>query len=446
MFRGRGGARPRSARFRQAVVLSNRIRAAARREHQARAKAAGVAHALSQITLSRSDESRLAESGAPRSEPHRRLDEDATDEGIVRAGFASDDAQARLCTGLGERTAQRARIICAEALVQCQEKALREVMQRPGGSFCTLKRSFDETPFRLRDDDGAITSHKLLHQRCFLRWSREAASRVVFPAVELVAGTGPGQLEALERVSESLTLESLRNAAGRVDVFAHICVGDSSRANRLTNAMLAAELPNLLHWTQRCDSHACWWHTLRPMENMSLVDPLFCFARLLKVKTVRQRLASAMVAIAKKDVASNTHVCIPPPDEAVARQRAVFGNTLGVLVRWCDELPEHDESIRLRSLSKSIQTAIPTWKQMLNGLKSGGNKLCHYCWASGGGRCCRDALDVSTKVEVAVKEVIVGALLAGTPDPTKTRWFVCSAMLRSVTLAVVCGNLLPRAW
>ena len=39
MFRGRGGARPRSARFRQAVVFSNRIRAAARREHQARAPA-----------------------------------------------------------------------------------------------------------------------------------------------------------------------------------------------------------------------------------------------------------------------------------------------------------------------------------------------------------------------------------------------------------------------
>ena len=284
MFRGRGGARPRSARFRQAVVVSNRIRAAARREHQARAKAACVAHALSQITLSRSDECRLAESGAPRSEPHRRLDEDATDEGIVRAGFASDDAQARLCTGLGERTVKRARIICAEALAQCQEKALQEVMQRPGGSFCTLKRSFDETPFRLRDDNGAITCHKLLHQRCFLRWSREAATRMVFPAVELVASTGPGQLEALERVSESLTPESLQNAAGRVDVFGHICVGDSSRANRLTNAMLAAESPNLLHWMQRCDSHACWWLTLRPMEDMSLVDPLFCFARLLKVK------------------------------------------------------------------------------------------------------------------------------------------------------------------
>merc|ERR1712197_116018 len=99
---------------------------------------------------------------------------------------------------------------------------------------------------------------------------------------------------------------------------------------------------------QRCDSHACWWLTLRPMEDTSLVDPLFCFARLLKVKTVRQRLASAMVAIANKDVASNTHVFIPPPDEAVARQRAVFRNTLGVLVRWCDELPEHDARSHLR--------------------------------------------------------------------------------------------------
>ena len=192
MFGGRGGARPRTARFRHAVAVSNRIRAAAGREHQARAKAAGVAHALSQITLSRGDECRLAESGPPRGVKHRRLDLDATDEGIVRAGFASNDAKAQLGTGLGEQTVQRARIMCAEALVQCQEKALREVMQRPGGSFCTLKRSFDETPFRLRDDDGAITSHKLLHQRCFLRWSREAASRVVFPAVELVAGTGPG--------------------------------------------------------------------------------------------------------------------------------------------------------------------------------------------------------------------------------------------------------------
>eukprot|EP00974_Lingulodinium_polyedra_P082640 8002934-Lingulodinium_polyedra.AAC.1 len=111
-----------------------------------------------------------------------------------------------------------------------------------------------------------------------------------------------------------------------------------------------------------------------------------------------------MVAIASTDVASNARVLIPPPGEALARQRAVLKHTLGVLTQWCDELPDHAESARLRSLGKSIKNAIPTWQQMINGLKSGCNKLSRYCWASGGRRCFRDAADVLTKVEVVAKE------------------------------------------
>lgn len=43
-------------------------------------------------------------------------------------------------------------------------------------------------------------------------------------------------------------------------------------------------------------------------------------------------------------------------------------------------------------------------------------------------------------------DVILGLLLAGSPDPTQTKWFSCAVRLRAVLLGLACHRLLARAW
>ena len=89
-----------------------------------------------------------------------------------------------------------------------------------------VKRSSDETPFRIKvAARGVEVSVNLFNQRCFLRWSATHATRCIFPAVELMDASGSGLLEALERVSPALSLESAREICARLDFCPGAAVG-----------------------------------------------------------------------------------------------------------------------------------------------------------------------------------------------------------------------------
>ena len=46
----------------------------------------------------------------------------------------------------------------------------------------------------------------------------------------------------------------------------------------------------------------------------------------------------------------------------------------------------------------------------------------------------------------AIREVVGGLLLAGSPDPSDTKWFSVAVRLRAVLLGIGCHSLLPRVW
>ena len=166
-----------------------------------------------------------------------------------------------------------------------------------------------------------MTVSKLLNQRCFIRWSADRASRAIFPAVQLGKETAAGLMEALERVSPALQIESLRAAADRVGVFLHAFIVDSLPANGKLFQMWAAAVPRALHWKMRCDSHACASITGRPLDARGLFDAMFCLQRLLGTQDVRDRLQRRMVQMAVEDVrGGGTRVGAPPPRGAAAAQ------------------------------------------------------------------------------------------------------------------------------
>ncbi len=186
----------------------------------------------------------------------RRSDKDISSEAVVMAAFAPSDAAAERSTGLGEKTALRAQVLCAEALATLQEQRFREVMEGLRGGFAVVKRSCDETPFHMRRGSwGPATVSKLLNQRCFLRWSTDRACRAIFPAVELEDESHEGLMEALERVSPALNLDGVRAAADRADVFLQVHIMDSLPANGKLFQRWAATVPQALHWKLRCDAH-----------------------------------------------------------------------------------------------------------------------------------------------------------------------------------------------
>lgn len=421
----RGGARPHPRAFGRIVAARNRARAASARAEVAAAKRDRFTQACSNGTLwSRRDECLVIEGrcGAV-SGRCVRADKDITSDAVIVAAFSDDVAQAATRTGLAPRSIQRAAIVCAEALAKLQENRLATIL-RGQNTFVVIKRSFDETPFTLRGDDGVRVCLKLLNQRCFVRWSSQRSARIVFPCVLLHGTDSLALLEGLERVSNTLNLDQLKeitNADGnRPRFFVHVWLGDSLAANKLLFRVAVELVPEPLHWLQRCESHICNLITARPFNVDDLVGPIFCLSKLLRVPELRRRLADGLVQVAQREVRQNILVGIPPPAEAVQKQALLFHSTLAPVLGWFEDTAHVDVFPRLQQLKAGIRASVALWKEMFTALHM--PAVTHYCYSAEPGRlrCCTDEEQAASQ-----------------PEPKAT----LSWLLRDHTLKHICIDL-----
>ena len=296
LFPTRGGARPRTRLVRSVarqVMLRRRDVQRVRQEVGPAADSWAQA-AADHVCVARADEAKVL-FGCDGVQPiGLRRDKDISSDAVVLAAFAPDDSTAARATGLNEISVHRAQVVCCEALAQFQEARLRDIMGGLDGGFLVVKRSSDETPFHVRKGArDAATVIKLLNQRCFLRWSPTCATRAIFPAIELGDASAPGLLEAMERVSAELDIDAMRAAAARVDVCAQVHIMDSLAANTVAFEAWAGATPQVLHWRQRCDVHACQLITVRPLDARGLFDPMFCLHKVVAPRRHSGPLAEA---------------------------------------------------------------------------------------------------------------------------------------------------------
>ena len=379
--------------------------------------------------------------------PGQNREKDIFSDAVVLAAFAPDDATAAQSTGLSALCVHRAQIVCCEALSQLQEGRLREIMGGLDGGFLVVKRSSDETPFNMAmgPSDPVVVS-KFLNQRCFLRWSPTCATRVIFPAIELEDESAAGLVEAFERASPALNIDGMRAAAARVDLCAQVHLGDSLAANAAAVGAWARAVPQVLHWKQRCDVHACQLITMRSLDTRGLFDAMFCLHKLLRHRATRDRLQQRMVQMAVEEVNSGgTSVLVRPPEDTAASRTTVLQESLFLMLQMCDAHLDFDVWPQLRKFKDSVRQGVPLLEQMFNGAWREA-RVRHYCCLPDGGRCCHGHAAVAENVTKVVKVVLCGLLFAACPEPTKTKWFSCAMCLRSVLLGVCCHGLLRRAW
>ena len=101
---------------------------------------------------------------------------DVSSSSLIRAAFAGLDSAGAVETGLKRDTVRRAIVVCAEALTARQESRARRLMDGLAGGFVVLKRSWDETPFWMKDPKTLENIPlKILNQRIFFRWSKGEA-------------------------------------------------------------------------------------------------------------------------------------------------------------------------------------------------------------------------------------------------------------------------------
>ena len=195
---------------------------------------------------------------------------------------------------------------------------------------------------------------------------------------------------------------------------------------------------------QRCDAHQCALMSTRPFDQEDLVNSTYCFSKLLQDKQVRQRLSQGMKRVIRDDLARNIFIGIPPPAESREALKLLVDYALEPILRWSQSSSEVDVLPRLQRLKDSIKQGVHLFKCMYNGLSH--KCVTHYCWLPEGGRCCDSTEDVIQKVCEATDKVIMGSLLAGSPDPTTVKWFSIAVRFRSMVLGNGCHGLLSRAW
>ena len=166
----------------------------------------------------------------------------------MAAAFATNSLGAALATGYRLDSVRRSLILAAEVLAEKQERYMKEVVASHRGPFMIVKRSWDETRVNVRESGGPVTPTKMSNQRCHLRWSRNQASRLMFPAIELQGTDALSQLEGLERVCPPISIGALSTVAQRLPWMVSLMLGDSLSANKLMFYILASLMPDAFHW------------------------------------------------------------------------------------------------------------------------------------------------------------------------------------------------------
>ena len=137
---------------------------------------------------------------------------------------------------------------------------------------------------------------------------------------------------------------------------------------------------------------------------------------------------------------------ISPTNDELNFQRHLIKSTLEKVVGWCEDSEAFDALPRLQSLKKGIKSGVETFRRIFN--CCGEPRVTHKCFdgTQAPPLCCQNEAVVLRDAKHVVKDVIVGLLLAGSPEPTETKWFSMAVRLRAVWLGISANNLLRRAW
>ena len=153
---------------------------------------------------------------------------------------------------------------------------------------------------QVRDTDGGhIIPVKLMNHRLSLRFGTAPDSQVTIPmlGVELKGTSAADMQSAFTRICAAANSESvLSRAISLTDIFISWEVVDSAAPNfrRFKVNCQSMQQPSALHYRQRCDSHQLNLTTMRGFDNAGIINPTFCFAKLLRNKAASVVVSAAL--------------------------------------------------------------------------------------------------------------------------------------------------------
>ena len=121
---------------------------------------------------------------------------------------------------------------------------------------------------------------------------------------------------------------------------------------------------------------------------------------------------------------------LPTQDDATFQDH-VFKSCIALVLEWCDDSQACDLFPRLQNVKTSVRTSAYMWKTMFNCLNA--PKVTHLCSGPG---CCSNLQACTKRVTIAIDDVVVALLLAGTPDPTECKWFSAAVRIRAMLVAL----------
>jgi hypothetical protein len=134
-------------------------------------------------------------------------------EAIVRAAFEADPRDAKMLTGLKDRSVARAPAVVSDMLASLSNDKIEGLLSSPH-PFLVVKRASDETPLRCKEagSSGQVVPIKVLNTEFHMRWGRghHCRSRVPVMGIELHATDGVGLIEGLERALPSTSVRWLK--------------------------------------------------------------------------------------------------------------------------------------------------------------------------------------------------------------------------------------------
>lgn len=141
--------------------------------------------------------------------------------------------------------------------------------------------------------DGTFVPICCLNARIVCRWGPHSSHNMHVPLIasEMPSKCTAGLMETLSRACPSLlSMDRLTLAVENSDLFVIVEIADAAASNLRHAKVQAMKLPKALVWLQACSSHAANLVTMRPFEAHDLVNGLFCYSRLTRLKARSLRL------------------------------------------------------------------------------------------------------------------------------------------------------------